>query len=391
MNKKTSVSFIVWALFFGIVNAETTILNVPNHDRLNEHIQAMWGETSVDEVLPCDSELISRERLKSVYDEDLGKPVFEISSIADDEGCNTVANRFRSELKASDLDAKQNSTTEWRFLIKIPSSFEPTTDSFTHLFQAKPEPGNPRFRLSSYHRNGGQTLELNYSSDEGGFKHLCTLGVEDDANSSRCEISEAYKNKEANELFARWLDIKVKAIWSNNGILDFELRDLETGDMIMAYHNSNIDLLSEEWETIRLKLGIYRQQKENPANISDVSVRLSDIKITREDDSAYISEELSLHLPYVSVDNKNMWTQLVYHNDTSKWVLDSYGMNSLSVENESSIVQLTSELSLDIPAIVDATYEYTANLLFSGDTQNNLWQWDLQSYAINREIDGNDE
>ncbi|MFI3118686.1 MAG: heparin lyase I family protein [Methylococcaceae bacterium] len=246
------------------------ILNVASNEDPYITINSVFGATATKDVADSCSHIEAPEKhITSVYDNDLRKQVFEIVSHGDDKDCVTdTAQRARTEIKvdkASPLAVKiAGQETTWSFLLKLDEGFQPT-DSFTHLFQAKAEnlsgekEKQPRIRLSLYYRQGVPTVELNSADDEGNFNNVPLVSVK------------------ASKLIGRWVQVILKARWSDQGALKFTLKRHADGKRIKYYANPNIDLWHSEWEYMRFKAGIYREY--DSISMQDVSVRFANIKL----------------------------------------------------------------------------------------------------------------
>lgn len=250
------------------------ILNATSQDPYTT-IKSVFGATAIgNDVADGCSHLgmgspEDQKHIKKIYDSTLKKWVFQIVSHWDDEDCVThTLQKARTEIKvdkSSPLVVKsQGEETTWSFLLKLDDGFT-ATDSFTHLFQAKAENDNgdqfdPRIRLSLYNRNDKLTLELNGSDDDNGFKKLTSV--------------------DATPLIGKWVQVILKAKWSDQGTMEFFLRNQADGKNIKYYKNTNIDLWDQDWGYMRFKAGIYREYKENL--MTNVSARFSNIRLEKK-------------------------------------------------------------------------------------------------------------
>ncbi|MDB4837166.1 hypothetical protein OAH87_01730 [Marinomonas sp.] len=157
--------------------------------------------------------------------------------------------RQRNEIKIysgskDDLKGFEGETLSYSWKFKVGEGMT-VSKNFTHLFQLKSVDdgiGTPILTLSAAFRKGGENLVLSHAPEKK-TTFLATTPW------------PATRDK--------WLQVNCTVTHANNGKLDFELIELESGKEIFSYSSDNIDMWrgTEEDHFVRPKWGIYRSLK----------------------------------------------------------------------------------------------------------------------------------
>ena len=188
-------------------------------------------------------------RITEVFDHDLGKPVFEFfSHVKDDKDCATDAeDRVRVEVKGynksvDDLKARQGQRSVYSWAFRMEEGFLPTK-KFTHLFQLKAfggsDAGAPLITLTPRKKGSGNEMQLVYR----------------DSTASKNVI---LASAPLNQFAGQWIDAKIQVKHSDKGSLRVQLRNKESGELLLNHRSRKIDMYRDSAEFNRPKWGIYR-------------------------------------------------------------------------------------------------------------------------------------
>lgn len=181
------------------------------------------------------------------YDELLDRNVFVFHShIEEDNDRCQVFDRVRMEVKGgpntdNELQHPLNSTSYYRWKFKLADDFVGTS-SFCHLFQNKVRGGgDDGFPVITFTARA-EILQLRHNGGDSGTD----LGTLAQAN------LDLFRGK--------WVEAYMRQRHSENGSLEVYVRDMSSGDTILAYQNDQIDLWRPGVEYSRPKFGIYRRK-----------------------------------------------------------------------------------------------------------------------------------
>lgn len=157
--------------------------------------------------------------------------------------------RQRNEIKAyskssNDLKGFEGDTLIYSWKFKLGEGMT-ISKNFTHFFQLKSVDdgiGTPILTLSAAFRKGSEKLILSH------------------APVKKATFLATYPWSESRN---KWLQVNCKVTYGNQGKLNFDLIELESGKAIFSYTNDNIDMWrgTENHHFVRPKWGIYRSLK----------------------------------------------------------------------------------------------------------------------------------
>ncbi|SEQ40122.1 fibronectin type III domain-containing protein [Neolewinella agarilytica] len=197
------------------------------------------------------------------FDELLQRNVFRFHShIEEDNDRCRVFDRVRMEIKGgpnTNPEAQHliNTSSWYRWKFKLPADFVGTS-SFCHIFQNKlvggEDAGLPILTLTAR----ASVLQFSHRGGETGTD----LGVLTQADL---------------DLFrGRWVEVYLRQLHAEAGEVELNIRDLSTGETILAYENNNIDLWRTGGQYDRPKWGIYRSKsavlKDETADFADFCI-----------------------------------------------------------------------------------------------------------------------
>lgn len=187
-----------------------------------------------------------------VADAELGQNVFAfVSHIDDDSDRCLVQDRVRMEVKggpngASDPQLEHNfgDTSFYRWQFKLDDNFVGSS-SFCHLFQNKAQGGGnsdqPILTLTAR----TSQMELVYSPIDDGSSSVDLL------------------QHPLADFRGKWVEVYMRQVHSDNGLLEVNVNDVTTGAPIFTYLNEDIDLWRETDSPAfinRPKWGVYRRK-----------------------------------------------------------------------------------------------------------------------------------
>ncbi len=198
------------------------------------------------------------------FDELLQRNVFRFHShIEEDNDRCRVFDRVRMEIKGgpnTNPEAQHliNTSSWYRWKFKLPADFVGTS-SFCHIFQNKlfggEDGSSPILTLTAR----ASVLQFNHRGGELGTD----LGVLADAD--------------LNLFRGRWVEVYLRQLHGEAGEVELNIRDLRTGETILAYENNNIDLWRAGGEYDRPKWGMYRSKA---AVLKDETIEFADFCIS---------------------------------------------------------------------------------------------------------------
>lgn len=193
--------------------------------------------------------------------------------------------RQRNEIKVYDysnteLRAYEDETMQYRWKFKIDSDFE-FSKSFTHFFQIKGK------NKKNTPQNGGDsypilTLTMVDRGDEGNeFQFRHNAGYDKDKKNT--DMRKLIR-KSTSLIADQWVEIFVQMTFSEEGTLLFQIKNIETGELVVDFKEDGLDLWRGESEEdfARPKWGIYRSLKDTDRLRSEQErARFADFTITK--------------------------------------------------------------------------------------------------------------
>lgn len=253
--------------------------------------------------------------LTQVYDVDLQRNVFVFHSHIDDDNDRCINfDRVRMEVKGgpntlAELQHIEGATSYYRWKFSLDENFIGAT-SFCHIFQTKAKGGDdsgyPVLTLTAR----VNTLELMHNGGDSGTD----LDVVVDAD------LELFKGK--------WVEVFVKETHAEAGQIEFTIKDMATGDILLSYSNDNIDLWREGATYNRPKWGMYRFKRDE---LQDEQIRFADFCISEANadfcpaDTVLIPNITAAHEPYLEKEIR------VYPNPVNEQLHIYLGTNVLGI------------------------------------------------------------
>ena len=256
------------------------------------------------------------EHISEIFDTDLDKHVFkfDLHVTPDTDPTNDKTDRQRNEIKTFDkspasLRGFRGDLMEYSWKFKMDANFQPSS-TFTHLFQLKVKGGldDPPVLTITPRKKNPNKLELIYRRDlgNGGVSNNLKVREADLSNfvgkwlEVTCRI---YVNGTQAEI-----DANINGYYDNlktPGSLDFTIKEVESGNVLMSYSNDDFDNDREpevtnkgtiSFKFTRPKWGIYRGLTDS-GNLRDESVLFADFKITKIDQQLLNIGEFELEGP----------------------------------------------------------------------------------------------
>lgn len=201
------------------------------------------------------------------YDETIDRNVFVFHShiIEDSDRCQ-VQDRVRMELKGGpgtdvELQHQENDKSFYRWKFKIAEDFVGAA-SFNHIFQNKAKGGND---------DGFPVLALTLRSDRLELRH-----DGGDTGQDQGVLTQVALDK----IRGQWVEAYLMQVNGEAGSLDFSLRSIKTGLVLMQHKQDNVDLWRIGAEYNRPKWGMYRLKN---AALQDEQISFADFCISEVD------------------------------------------------------------------------------------------------------------
>lgn len=214
--------------------------------------------------------------IEEVWDSDLGKYVFVFHAhvTPDNDRCIRF-DRQRTEIKTyapspDNLKGVNGETIIYTWKFRLPEGFK-SSSSFTHIHQIKAVGGDdslPLFTLTT-RKGTPDKLELIYVKDE-----FTSLEKKVRVNLSNFE--------------GVWVEVEEEIKVGEQGYYSIIIKDVNTGNTLLNYNDSNISTIRASNDFIRPKWGIYRSII-NPTDLRDESIWFSDFSI---EESVLTNEDL---------------------------------------------------------------------------------------------------
>lgn len=196
------------------------------------------------------------------------------------------SDRQRNEIKVHDrsnpeLMGFKNETMQYRWKFKIEDDFE-FSKSFTHFFQVKAKNVSKKNNA-----NGGDsypliTLTVVDRGDEGNeFQLRHNAGF--DENGGKTDTAKLIR-KNLSLISGQWVEILAQIKYSEKGSIHFQIRSVETGELIVDFKKDKLDMWRGEGKQdfMRPKWGIYRSLKDKKSLRSDEEIaRFADFSISK--------------------------------------------------------------------------------------------------------------
>ena len=204
------------------------------------------------------------------WDDGLGKHsfVFHIHVEPDNDRCKTF-DRQRNEVKTYDksppyLKGFLGDTTTYRWRFKLGAGFRPSTN-FTRLHQLKAVGGDDASPLITLTPRAGtpDTMELSLRDSDDDRTVLIKVPLK--------------------PLTGVWVEVYERVTFGHQGSYFLEIRNLSTGDLLLVYDDSDIDLWRVGAEFVRPKWGIYRSLNSKEY-LRDEQVRFDQFCLAKGDD-----------------------------------------------------------------------------------------------------------
>ncbi len=221
--------------------------------------------------------------ITQTIDKDLGKPVFVFhihAKIDDDRGKPGITDRQRNEIKTDGkspafMMGQEGETLTMRWKFKLPAGFM-TTKKFSHIHQLKgidnrqgtAAVGAPLVTLTCYSKGnkGLQVLRLRYDNRNAGGS--VTLAETD-----------------LSPLLGQWVEVEETAAFGAKGSYSVVIRKVNGGEVLLDYHNEDLDMWRTGCTGIRPKWGIYRYIGEDrswQSLLRDEQIRFADFSIEKK-------------------------------------------------------------------------------------------------------------
>ena len=281
------------------------------------------------------------------FDGELGKNVFIFHSHieADNDRCQ-VLDRVRMELKGgpgTDLELQhiENDTSYYRWKFRIDKEFLGAS-SFNHIYQNKAKGGND---------DGFPVLTLTLRSDRLELRHNAG-----DTGQSLGVLTQV----DLSEIRGQWVEAYIMQVHSEQGRIEFYLRSMETGLILMEHTQDNIDLWRVGAEYNRPKWGMYRLKN---VILRDEEIRFADFCISEKDSTLCPSNAILITdtiAPSIPLDLRKGRTfirsvELLWEPST-----DAFGVSHYQVIQDGIVLEETQETHYNITGLDPATlYTFT--------------------------------
>lgn len=197
--------------------------------------------------------------------------------------------RQRNEIKVHDksnpkLRAFKNETMQYRWKFKVGSDFK-FSKNFTHFFQIKGK------NKTKSNKNGGDSYPLitltavDRGDDGSEFQLRYNSGYDSDGNNTD---TTKFIRKNLSLIADQWVEILVQVKFSEKGSLRFQIKSVESQEILVDIQKNKLDLWRGETKTdfARPKWGIYRSLKdkdklrsnEEQAGFADFSISKGKLK-----------------------------------------------------------------------------------------------------------------
>lgn len=281
------------------------------------------------------------------YDRQLDKNVFVFHShIVDDSDRCQVLDRVRMEIKGgpgTDLELQhlENDTSYYRWKFRIDDDFIGGS-SFNHIFQNKAKGGND---------DNFPVLTLTLRTDRIELRH--------DAGDTGASLG-VLSQTSIDQFRGHWMEVYLMQIHSEQGSLDFAIRSMETGIIIMDHWQEDIDLWRIGAEYNRPKWGMYRLK--NTA-LQDEEIRFSDFCVSEEDMSLCPSDAviiLDTIPPTPPLDLRRGLLQKSSVELLWEPSSDAFGVIQYEILQDGEIILETTDTALEVTGLQpETTYIFT--------------------------------
>ncbi len=280
--------------------------------------------------------------ITQAYDVELDRNVFVFHShiIEDNDRC-LVDDRVRMEIKGGpgtslELQHPQNSTSYYRWKFRVSDNFVGAS-TFNHIFQNKAKGGNDdSFPVLTITLRADR-IELRHNGGDTGTD----LGI-----LAQADIS----------LFrGRWIEAYMMQTHSESGQLEVTLKDMVTGNTLLEYSNSDIDLWRQAADYNRPKWGIYRSKN---SILKDEKFRFADFCISEVDSMLCPSEAVLITDTIApSAPTELIATQVSLRSVGLRWNIstDAFGVDEYQIVQDGVTVQTTSDTSIVIDNLLPGT------------------------------------
>ncbi|MFK7979180.1 MAG: T9SS type A sorting domain-containing protein [Saprospiraceae bacterium] len=293
--------------------------------------------------------------ITQVFDETLNRNVFLFHSHidADNDRC-LKDDRVRMEVKGGpntneELIHPNGTTAYYRWKFQISEDYTGGS-SFHHIFQLKAKEGDDGIPILTITLRT-QKLEVRHSGGDSG----ADLGklIEEDLDLFR----------------GKWVEVYVKLVQGESGLFEISLKDLLTGQELLAYSNDNIDLWRLGAAYNRPKWGMYRAKSDG---LVDEAFRFADFCISEEAVSLCPAEAPLLvdETPPTPPTNLIANNIMISSADLS-WTAasDEFGINAYQVYQDGNQVWEGKETSTDLTNLTGST-TYNFYVIATDDAGN---------------------
>ena len=197
-----------------------------------------------------------------------------------------ITDRQRNEIKAYDkskkrLKAFEGETMQYRWKFKVDEGFE-FSKNFTHFFQIKAKNLNKSSNSKDSDKFPVVTftgVDKGNGSNEFQLRHSPSLTV-DGERLKYTKLAQADMSK----FTGQWVEFFVQATFADEGQLIVTAKNIETGETIIDFEQSNIDMWRGEnkGDFSRPKWGIYRSLKQKESLRADEEkARFADFEVIK--------------------------------------------------------------------------------------------------------------
>ena len=285
--------------------------------------------------------------ITQIYDTELERNVFIFHShiIEDNDRCINF-DRVRMEIKGGpntlpELQHPKNSASYYRWKFRLGENFIGSS-SFCHIFQNKAKGGTdsgfPILTITAR----ANILEFKHNGGDNGT----ALGILAQADLS------LFKGK--------WVEGYLRQFHSETGEVELTLKDMETGNILLAYSNDNIDLWRSGSTYNRPKWGIYRKKSDG---LQDEKIRFADFCVS-EIDSSLCPAEAGMIVSNISEENIFSDEFYIYPNPANENMRIVLGGNkkgtatifSINGKQIGSALNVSTEINKNISALNKGIY-----------------------------------
>jgi len=194
--------------------------------------------------------------------------------------------RQRNEIKVyhhsnPELMGFEKETLQYRWKFKIDEGFK-FSKSFTHFFQLKAK------NISKKRdKNGGDSFPLltltavEKSNGRNEFQLRHNSGYDKNKNNSK---TNKLIRGDLSQISGKWIEIFTQVTYKEKGNLHFQIKDIESGALIVDYQKEGLDMWRGEGKQdfMRPKWGIYRSLKNKESLRNDEEIaRFADFIINK--------------------------------------------------------------------------------------------------------------